>query len=185
MSAERTSDFRKEEDFERSRQLLGETLHLDGPASAALTRRALDDSKFAFYLLMTKDSPSLQIKLLGNMAVSAAPTTPLPDSAALAAKAGKALLNWGLGGFRKVDEDRFARRLAACQACEFLADPPQRLVYQGINLLMSGDTKICSACGCMAAKKAALNTEACPRQDPANASMTRWGEPVIVLERTG
>ena len=118
----------------------------------------------------------------GSAAIAAPPGVPDRSNMELMSKATKALFAWGKTGFQRADEATIERRWAACQACEFLTDPPQTMMYQGIKLLAGKETKICSACGCAANKKVMLPTEKCPKQDPENPELSRWGEPWIVTK---
>jgi hypothetical protein len=95
---------------------------------------------------------------------------------ALAARAGTALARWGSGGFRKVAPEVFAARFGACQACDHLVDPPDRVAYR-VRLRQASDPRVCAACGCVASRKAALPTEHCPLPDPDDPTRTRWGDP--------
>jgi hypothetical protein len=192
-TVERT-DFREAESFEEARASLGDMLGLDAPVEAEVARRALVDPKYAMYLMMVRESPALRDKLLnhpGNedYAAPASPrrseAPPPQGAAALSAQAVRSMAKWARTGFRKADEEMIARRWAACQACEFLTDPPKSLVYRGLTLIMGSESKICSACGCLARKKAAMPTEACPRADPVNPALTRWGEPLVPAPGSG
>lgn len=185
------------DDLGQARRRLGELINLDGPASAAITRRAMADERFAFYLLFTKDSPELQRQLLedprnrdfdgasGDGASGDAPDAPSAQatvrgadqgSLALAGKAAKALYNWGKAGFAAADEETIERRWAACRACAFMTDPPETMMYQGVKLLSGRGTKICGSCGCLINKKVATPTERCPEQDPDDPTRSRWGD---------
>jgi hypothetical protein len=141
---------------------LGELAGLDGPAPPAVARRALGDSRFAFYLLFTKDAPELQRRLLDDPANAAWAREDEDASAAtLVGNAAKALARWGAGGFRRVDDATLQARLATCDACPSLRQAPERRVYQGLTLL-TGDRRVCSACGCGLTTKAKLPAERCP-----------------------
>lgn len=141
---------------------LGELAGLGGPAPAPVARRALDDSRFAFYLLFTRDAPDLQRRLL-NDPQNAEWARQDEDAPALslAAGAARALARWGASGFRTVDDATRQARLDTCAACPSLGQAPERSVYQGLTLL-SGDRRVCRACGCGLARKATLATERCP-----------------------
>jgi hypothetical protein len=141
---------------------LGELAGLGGPAPAAVARRALGDSRFAFYLLFTRDSPDLQRRLLDDPRNAEWARQEEDASAlALAGNAAKALARWGAGGFRTVDEETRRARLDTCASCPSLGEAPERRIYAGLTLL-TGDRRVCSACGCGVARKATLATESCP-----------------------
>lgn len=144
------------------RARLGELANLGGPASAPVARRALDDQRFAFYLLFTRDSPELQRQVLDDPR-NAQWARMEEDASAitLAATAAKALARWTASGFRTVDEATRKARLSTCEGCPRLSQAPERSVYQGLTLL-SGDRRVCSACGCGVSRKTSLATERCP-----------------------
>ena len=183
------SDLGQIDDLGQARRRLGELINLDGPASASITRRAMADERFAFYLMFTKDSPELLKQLLEdprNRDFDGAPGDAPPAQAtvrgadqgslALAGKAVKALYNWGKAGFEAADEETIERRWAACRACAFMTDPPETMMYQGVKLLAGRGTKICGSCGCLINKKVAIPTERCPEQDPDDPTRSRWGD---------
>jgi hypothetical protein len=154
------------EQWDEVRGRLGELASLGGPAPAAVARRAMADSRFAFYLLFTAGAPELQRRVLDDPQ-NAAWAREEEDASALslATKAAKALARWGAGGFRTVDDATRQARLDTCAGCPSLSQAPERSVYQGLTLL-SGDRRVCSACGCGVARKASLATESCP--------LSRW-----------
>jgi hypothetical protein len=94
----------------------------------------------------------------------------------LLSRATMAVVRWGASGFAVSDEATRARRLAACGACPHLADAPDRGVHRATRRLRRG-AKVCGRCGCAVEAKVRLASEACPVADPANAALTRWGEP--------
>jgi hypothetical protein len=102
----------------------------------------------------------------------------------LIAKAAKALMRWRKSGFKIVDAGTLVRRENACLACPNLQDTESVvryiIAYSSQNEKPGQRTgqKVCALCGCYAAKKMLLPTEACPATDPANPALTRWGEPV-------
>lgn len=154
----------------------GELIGLTGPAAPAVVRRAMADQRYAFYLLLTRDVPDMQRRLLEDPRNSeyevAEKSTP-----ELVGTAAKALARWTAAGLRSVDEEVFERRWASCQACPMLAEAPDRIVYKGLTMLTK-DRRVCSACGCVAISKARVPTEHCPVTDPADPTRNRWGEPV-------
>ncbi|MCH4564158.1 hypothetical protein MKP05_13655 [Halomonas sp. EGI 63088] len=183
-------DLREAATLEDARAHLGEVLGLEAPASHEATRRALDDPKFAMYLMMTQNSPALRDKLLnapGTRAYAESETprattneaeTATKGVVSLSTRVASAMVKWAKTGFRVADEELVTRRWKACQACEYLTAPPPDMIYQGVKLLTGKESCICSACGCPARRKAALPTEACPKEDPDHPGFTRWGDPV-------
>jgi hypothetical protein len=168
-------DLRKLENWPEVCARFGELIGLDGPAPPAVARRALVDERYAFYLLLTRDAPQLRLRLLEDPRNR--DYEPAGDSTAeLAGRAAKAMARWTATGLKRVDDETFQRRWASCQACPMLVKPPDRLVYKGLTVL-TGDRRVCSACGCMATAKARIPTEHCPVADPDDPSLNRWGEP--------
>ena len=169
---------------------LGEMLGIGKPAPAAVLRRALVDESFALYLVRASGERNLLDLLLSDPRNDAfanepgilparsdidAPAAKTPGDLALIWKAGKAVMKWGAAGFARVPPERFEARFHACEACEYLAAPPDRLIYN-VRLSRSSDPRVCTACGCTASRKAALPTESCPVADPDNPRLNRWGE---------
>ncbi|MFI9155452.1 hypothetical protein [Streptomyces sp. NPDC053367] len=177
---------------------LGLALGLGQPVPVAVMRRALVDKTFLFHLANCRGHPDLLRVLFSDSAnrryeddrdpdqeavngdsspvqqdPSAARYT--PSSPALAWKAGKAIARWGSTGFARVSPGVFEARFGACQRCEHLVDPPDRAVYK-VRLRRQSDPRICSACGCVASRKASLPTEHCPVADEENPGLNRWGE---------
>ncbi len=175
-------DILKAPTIEAAAERLGELLGSESPPPVPAVRRALTDPLFARALLATRKMPEALAMLL------AAPdegriTPPPPSSAKIVGQAAGALLKWGMEGLKHAEPWAIERRLAACAACEFQAKAPDTLVYRGAKVAVGKDAKICLACNCLTNTKAALATERCPRQDPANPELSRWGEPWIPLEK--
>jgi hypothetical protein len=169
---------------------LGAMLHLDGPVDEAVARRALDDERYAHYLVVTRENPRLLRTILDAATQELppasgvdAPTSPaLPASpprstAQLLGSAATALARWGGAGFIHVDAETYERRWSACLACSNLVEPPPTVVYKLASGVLQGDRRVCAACGCLASRKARLPTESCPESDLGDPSLTRWGEP--------
>ena len=155
---------------------LGALIGLAGPAPEPATRRALAEPLFARALMATRKMPALRDRFLASAAAEAKGT---PGAAALAAKAAGATLKWGMAGLKPAEPWVIERRLAACAACEFQAPAPDTLVYRGARVATGPDAKICTVCHCLTNTKAALSTERCPKQDPEDATRSRWGEPWV------
>ncbi|KIP17081.1 hypothetical protein KY49_6883 [Burkholderia sp. MSHR3999] len=185
--------------IDQARARLAELINLPEPAPLAVTRRALADQKFAMYLMLTKDSPELQKQLFddprnrgyegdgndpgsksgANAAGEARRIAGQHSTGELLTNVSTAFVKWSGTGFKQVDDETRARRWAACQACEYLADPPESILYQGLKLLVGKDTKVCSACGCAANKKVGIPTERCPVEREEGSGVSMWGEPWV------
>jgi hypothetical protein len=132
------------------------------------------DDRFCMVLLAFRGNPTRLGELVNhpdNVAyeLPGDAVTPAPRSTvALVAEAGRAVTRWASSGFRTVDEPVFEQRWAACTACPELIEPPETIVYR-VAVAKVSDDRVCGACGCVAARKARLATERCPRG--------RWGEP--------
>jgi hypothetical protein len=98
------------------------------------------------------------------------------SSASLVLQASRSLLRWAAGSFKVVDDDHYARRMAACGSCEHLRAPAGNLVHDIVRAIDPA-ARVCGLCGCVAAKKARLPHESCPAADPHDTTVTRWGEP--------
>jgi hypothetical protein len=182
---------------------LGAFLGLETAAPEPVVRRAIVDDRFCRYLLASRGRPGMLKVLFADPAnqpyageaaveaeaIAAEPAVAshaAPDAAPGAAaersslslimKAGAAVAKWGASGFARVDDATFDARLGACQRCDQLVAPPDKLLYK-VRLAGRSDQRVCNACGCPAASKAKLASEHCPLADPANPSVNRWGEP--------
>lgn len=162
------------------RKELGNLLGLDEPVSSAVLRRAREDDKFASYLMMSRHNIktlNLFLNAPKNKEYEISNTAIEHTNVELAKRATKAIFNWGKSGFQKVDEAVFNTRFSACEQCEFLKEAPDKLAYQ-VTLTRRSSNKVCSACGCTAAKKAWLPTESCPVEDPSRQGFNLWGEAI-------
>lgn len=173
---------------------LGAFLGLATPAPASVVRRAIVDTRFCRYLLTSRGRPGTLKVLFADPANQQYAEAPAPDPEAAAApaparpaterssfslvmKAGAAVAKWGASGFARVDDATFEARFGACQRCDQLVAPPDKLLYK-VRLGARSDQRVCNACGCPAASKSKLPTEHCPLADPANPGLNRWGEPL-------
>jgi len=171
---------------------LGSALGLERPVPVAVMRRALVDRTFAFHLINSRGNAELLGVLFAdprNRRYEEEDDEPPPSaegravpantqsSVALALKAGQAAVRWGAAGFRKVPPEVFETRFGACRRCEYLVEPADRVIYK-VRLRKESDPRVCSACGCVAARKAALPTESCPVPHSDDPSLNRWGEPI-------
>jgi hypothetical protein len=132
--------------------------------------------------MAARTAPAVRDQLIaaaGHLRISAAGSAPAapPAAARLAARAAGAVLKWGMAGLEHAEPWVIEARLAACAACPHLAPAPDTLVYRGVKVVAGQDATICSVCHCLTNTKAAMATEHCPEQDPANPALSRWGEP--------
>jgi hypothetical protein len=160
---------------------LGALIELPGPAAPEVTNRAIKDPNFAKALLASRKVPALRAHLLARPEnANFHPDQPephrTPSIAKLAGKAAAATLKWGMEGLKHAKPWVIERRLAACNACEFAAAAPETLMYNGAKVVVGKDARICMACDCLINTKAAMASESCPKQDPANPELSRWGE---------
>jgi hypothetical protein len=161
---------------------LGRFLGLNSAVPSSVMRRAMDDPLFAHDLISCRNTPAFLNVLMSDPAnkyYEPAQEVIKRSSFELASKAAGALLKWGKAGFSQIDKETYERRYNACLACEYLVDPPNQIAYK-ISFAKKNDRKICNACGCVAAKKARIPTEACPMADPTNHALNRWGEPMKI-----
>lgn len=159
----------------------GKYLGLERPVPEPILRRAMMDKKFAYYLLTSRNQPGM-LKILfsdpRNKDYEATSEGEERTNFEIISKAARSLVQWGKSGFTQVDQQTYDRRFGACQACPHLVEPPGQWVYK-IKLSKKSDGRVCSACGCVASRKARLQTESCPVAHPGDPSMTRWLEPVV------
>lgn len=186
------------------RQRFAQFLGLDDPLPDPVIHRALSDRPFLHNLIVSRGSPQFlrvlisdpknaafpeppasaaELEVPGGAAEGGeAPTHPraedLPGSFRLAARAAGALARWGAAGIVRVESEVFEQRWSTCQACPHLVEPPKRMAYRISESLAprQADPRVCSACGCVAQRKARLPTERCPRADPAQPGLNRWGQ---------
>jgi hypothetical protein len=164
---------------EEMRAKFGDFLGLEGPAPRAVFRRALVDDHYARYLITSRHRPSLLAVLFKdprNRQYEEPEAATERSSLELVVKAGGAMVQWSRTGFARVAAETFERRFAACQACEHLVAPPDKLVYK-IRFAKASDPRVCNACGCVASRKAHLPTERCPVASADDPALNRWGEP--------
>lgn len=105
------------------------------------------------------------------------------SNAELLKKAATAVWRWSRTGFSEIDDETYKRRLAACNACEHLKDPPAKVLYR-LASANSVDRKICGLCGCVVTRKAKIPSERCPARMENDPSLNRWGEPATAQRET-
>ena len=160
---------------------LGAELGLTGPAPLAATKRALDEPLYARALLGLRKNPTLRDQFLSSPGTAkiSAPTEAsqaTPSAMALAKKATASVLKWGMDGLKPAAPWVIARRLEACNSCEFQKPAPDTLVYRGAKVVVGKDAKICASCDCLTNTKAAISTERCPEKNVNNPRLSRWDE---------
>ena len=172
-----------------------EFLELDKAVPLGAIYHALEDQYYRHNLILCRKRPDMLAQLLAHpknadyelaantrsekttqkRVTSAAHKAVDRSNLELAAKAGKAIFKWAKSGFARVDEETFQRRFGACESCDQLTAAPEKLVYK-LTRSKRSDQRVCSACGCVAARKAGMASESCPLQHPDNAAVDRWGE---------
>ncbi|NNB93037.1 hypothetical protein HI113_03815 [Corallococcus exiguus] len=158
----------------------GQFLGLSGGVPLPTLRRAIIDDRFALHLILSRNQPRALKMLFRDPRNTQYENTEAPEQHSnleLLWKAGKAIAKWGATGFEKIDPKLFEDRFSACQGCEKLVEPPNRVLYK-VKLSGASDQRICSACGCVAARKARVPTERCPVADPTKPGLNRWGQPL-------
>lgn len=170
--------------WDEMRHRLGAYLGTKEPIPSAMLNRAMNDDKFAYYLLTCRNQPQFLQALQAdprNKEFEPAATTTEKSTVQLAATAAKAMLRWSKSGFTQVEKDIYEQRLAACLRCPHLSEPPDKMVYK-LTGSDTTDRRVCGACGCVAARKTKLPTERCPVADPENPMLNRWGQPMEEIE---
>ncbi len=174
-------DVRQAPTFALACARLGTLIGLPGPAKPEVTNRALKDPDFAKALIASRKIPALRALLLsqpGN--ANFHPDHPEPDrtpsTMELTGKAIAATLKWGMEGLKHAKPWVIEKRLTACKVCEFAADAPDTLIYNGAKVVVGKQARICTLCSCLINTKAAMASESCPKQDATNPELSRWGE---------
>lgn len=178
--------------FEEARHALNAILGLRGPASTGATARVLADPKFALYLTSTRMFPQWRDKLLEDPAnqlfaealaeLPLAQEAPSRHIASLARKAAVSLAKWTASGFATVEPWLLQHRLAACAGCDQNVEAPASLLYQISLKLDQSDDRVCNACGCFLRKKASMPFETCPLSATDDATLSRWGDPLVAKD---
>lgn len=161
----------------QARERLGEILGIGRPVSEAVLVSALEDDSYARYLMGSRNAPEVMEMLLANpsIKVTTADEVAFHGTPELLMKAAQAFARWTHNGLRRVDDETYSRRLAACRVCEYFTPPPDRMIYRLASGL-SQEKYICSLCGCLAATKARMISESCPAPDPLHPELSRWHE---------
>lgn len=172
-----------------ARDRLSKVLGLHERTTLAVTLRVLADSAFAEKLISVRNFPNWRDSLLTDPTNAAfepmdqpqedeGDVLPVTSTVALIKKSSAALLRWGASGFQKTEPEIAEKRKAACLSCDQLTTPPNRLPYKIAQSLSRGDQRICTACGCVVAKKILMATERCPLANPQKPHLSRWGDPI-------
>jgi hypothetical protein len=182
-------DIKDSDSLDELRARLAEVIGWDEPVPAAALLRAVAEPTYAAALITSRNIPGFLEPLLTDPR-NARYAPPLettagaqPSNVELLTRAAGAMLRWGKAGFTIADSDVIARREDACLSCEHLRDPDkllQRLIPSSAVTDEIGrrtGSKVCGLCGCNAAKKIRLPSEACPAAHSTAAGMSRWLEP--------
>lgn len=178
---------------------LGAFLGLEGAAPVDAARRAQKDPYFAQGLYAARKMPAVIRQMLVApdtvrfpQARAATPAAeeplappPPPGTGSVLAKAGAAVLKWGMSGLKHAQPWQIETRIAACNACPHQAPAPDTLIYRGAKVVAGKDARICTLCHCLTNTKAALATETCPDRDPAAPALSRWQEPYVDPQDSG
>ncbi|HEX7902461.1 MAG TPA: hypothetical protein VF487_01185 [Chitinophagaceae bacterium] len=164
---------KSDKSWDDMRSEFGSYLGLVHPVPSAVLHKAITDEKYACYLAAAKDRPDY-LKLLFNV-----PENIKEDKTnlTLLINGAKSLLKWGASGFGLVTEEVYLARMKACEGCEYLRESPGKAVYK-VKLSKETDMRICSACGCVASRKARLKSETCPVVHPENNLLNKWNESI-------
>lgn len=157
--------------WDEIRGAFGNYLGLPEAVPSAVLKKAIEDEKYASYIISVRNNPEY-LKMLFDVEPNVKEDY---SNLQLIGKAAKSLLRWGASGFGFVSDTVYAARLNVCRSCEYLREAPEKAVY---NFKMSNDTddRTCSACGCVASRKARLASESCPVKSKNDHSLNRWGE---------
>lgn len=154
---------------------LGRVLGLDEPVSPAVLMSALSSDEYARNLLTCRKEPAFLKILLDN------PVRTTPEIEETRARpvemlktASIALARWSKVGFSTASEEVFETRLRACLGCPNIRQTSSRAA--AYKLMKTRAT--CALCGCDVEKKARMNSEKCPGEDPNAAGYNRWGQPI-------
>lgn len=145
------------------------------------------DPLLLHHLLVAKDDPQMLHIVLESVASDcrvrvqgevppfqreddARPASERISSVALAGRAAGALLGWARDGFRHASAQEVARRLAVCATCPHRRRIRMDGMYRFLSSLKEDD--ICTLCGCVLRRKAALESESCP--DAQTGPAGRW-----------
>ncbi len=142
---------------------------------------ALENPRYAKKLFANRNNPNIH-DLISNPPEFRAGNYSDFSNGTLLAKAGKAILNWGLSGFATVSNETLKKREDACLSCPNL-DAAKR-VLQRISASSRVSDKIgertgnktCSICGCVVKNKMRLATDTCPEE--TISGLNRWGEKI-------
>jgi len=153
---------------------LGRVLGLNKPVTPEVLYGALSDDTYANNLLACREAPKFLEVLLNNPPTQTAKNTEHSEYEVgdLLARASKALFKWAKTGFLIAKEDVISKRLTGCMKC-----PNMTSLQCGNGMYKILKTNaICKLCGCDVEKKARINSERCPEEDPGHQGYNRWGQ---------
>lgn len=161
----------KQVSWDTMRLEFGKLLGWPAPVPTAVLKKAISSEKYACYLVAARNNPQY-LEVLFNV-----PPELKEDKSnlQLLTRAASSLLKWGASGFGFAADDVYEKRLNTCLSCEYLREAPDKAVYN-VKMSKQTDERVCSACGCVASRKARLRSESCPVKHPEDASLNRWGE---------
>jgi hypothetical protein len=172
------SDLKQMNNVQEACAKFGQLLGLDVPVSPNVLYAAMEDEDYARNLLLSRRNSAMLTSLLMQpvpVTALATPTSTNHSNLQLIGKAAKALLDWGKTGFSTVDEFTYDKRMSACNRCDQLEAPPDKLLYK-ISLSKKEDKRTCKECGCVVSRKARLASDTCPLEDATNPGFNRWSE---------
>jgi hypothetical protein len=157
---------------------LGDILGLPGPVSPKVLRAAVHDTTYAQNLLVSRGEKRFIDGLIANPPAVTEQDDD-PGLVRLAKNAAISVGRWARTGFSTVGDDRYAARLAACNACPHLRRPPEqrRLLYAVAGAKLD-QRSMCGKCGCVVAAKARRPHDTCPDPHPETPGVNRWGDPL-------
>ena len=158
--------------------VLGKILGLQQAVSADVLSAAIADPTYAHNLLVARGRTTYLDHLLSHPpSLSSAPDF---SRAELMRRAGVSLFRWARTGFTKVTEERYHKRLAACQACPFRKRPSEsRKAFYRLAGVDVDKISICGKCGCVVEEKARRTSDTCPDAHPQINGLNRWEEPMV------
>lgn len=158
--------------------ILGEILGLQEPVAEPVLLAALADPTYAHNLLVSRGRAKYLDRLLARPPEVASDND--ISSLELMRRAGVSLFRWARTGFSQVSEERYQKRLDACNNCPSLRHPPQdkALLYRMAGADGNKES-VCGKCGCVVQEKARRVSDTCPDAHPEVQGLNRWNEPMV------
>lgn len=168
--------------LEEAANLLHRELGLERPPSKEVTKKAISNPSYARALVLSQNVPELLSQLLAQPSSISVKASEKVSTSAVVKNAASSLLKWGMKGLKPAQPWVIARRLEACNSCEYQSEAPDALVYRGAKVFVGKNAKVCVICNCLTNTKAAISTEHCPEKSTDNPNVSRWGEPWLPKE---